>query len=183
MKKRCTKCGLRKLAGSFYKVYGKPRSWCKLCDNAQAAKNRKERVKKGLCAICCKENSTILRYCENCAGRHKSKMRNHHSKAEVKKRHAIATAAYHKRIKIEAFEAYGGCVCACCNEGRLEFLSIDHINNDGASHRKVIKGAIYGWLKKNSYPDGFRVLCLNCNGSLGFHGYCPHDKEKSNESP
>lgn len=35
------------------------------------------------------------------------------------------------------------------------------------------------WLKKNNYPPGFRVLCMNCNFSLGMRGYCPHQKEKA----
>lgn len=31
-----------------------------------------------------------------------------------------------------------------------------------------------GWLIHNRFPEGFRVLCFNCNNSLGMHGYCPH---------
>lgn len=30
------------------------------------------------------------------------------------------------------------------------------------------------WLKRNDWPKGFRVLCHNCNSSLGYYGYCPH---------
>jgi len=75
--------------------------------------------------------------------------------------------------------------CACCGEIHIEFLSIDHINNDGAEHRKKIgKGELYSWLKKNKYPEGFQVLCMNCNISKGHYGYCPHQKEtegKNNE--
>ena len=81
------------------------------------------------------------------------------------------------KSKILIFEHYGGCVCNCCGETNLEFLSIDHINNDGASHRRKLKESgtnLYHWIVKNNYPPGFRVLCFNCNHSMGHYGYCPH---------
>lgn len=66
--------------------------------------------------------------------------------------------------------------CDCCGDDTYEFLSLDHINGGGTKHRqKNGKGAgLYFWLKKNNYPPGYRVLCYNCNCSLGFHKYCPH---------
>ena len=71
--------------------------------------------------------------------------------------------------------------CACCGEVREQFLGIDHTKNDGAAHRKELKGAsgsaLYNWLIKNNYPEGFQVLCHNCNLSKGFYGECPHIKE------
>jgi hypothetical protein len=32
-------------------------------------------------------------------------------------------------------------------------------------------------LRRDNYPDGYRVLCANCNFSRGIHGYCPHEHE------
>jgi len=70
--------------------------------------------------------------------------------------------------------------CQCCGEKHIEFLTIDHIKGGGAVHRRKIKRGtgtnFYHWLKKNNYPKGFRVLCINCNFSLGHFGYCPHNK-------
>ncbi len=66
-------------------------------------------------------------------------------------------------------------------ENRLEFLCIDHTNGDGAAHRKITGGAgqrTYLWLRKNGFPEGFRVLCYNCNQALGGFGYCPHQVER-----
>ena len=89
---------------------------------------------------------------------------------------------YRKGIKIAAFEAYGGCVCACCGETHLEFLSIDHVDGGGAEHRRQLgknhgPGArFYAWLKNQGFPPGYRVLCMNCNASIGWYGYCPHGK-------
>jgi hypothetical protein len=74
--------------------------------------------------------------------------------------------------------------CACCGETHVEFLSIDHINGGGERHRKSLNkqsgSPFYIWLIKNDFPEGYRVLCLNCNTSLGVYGYCPHQREKQN---
>lgn len=68
--------------------------------------------------------------------------------------------------------------CVCCGVQYLEFLAIDHIDGGGTQHRKELKGAsVYLWLRKNGYPDGFRVLCHSCNFAVRF-GPCPHEREK-----
>ena len=66
--------------------------------------------------------------------------------------------------------------CNCCGESIKDFLGIDHENNDGAKHRKEIGGGskLYKWLIDNNFPDGFQVLCHNCNLAKGFYGRCPH---------
>jgi hypothetical protein len=72
---------------------------------------------------------------------------------------------------------YGG-KCVCCGEDELYFLAIDHIDGDGNTHRKKIKkwgSGFFGWLVKNNFPEGFQILCHNCN--MGKHlngGVCPH---------
>lgn len=89
----------------------------------------------------------------------------------------------HLELKKAAFEAYGGCFCKCCQEYRFCFLTIDHIKRDGAAHRREIgRGAdgIYSWLKRNNYPEGFRVLCFNCNSGRELNnGICPHEQERA----
>lgn len=65
--------------------------------------------------------------------------------------------------------------CSCCGEKSIEFLSIHHLNGGGNRHRKIDKiGNTYAWLRRNKYPDGYSVLCMNCNFALGHFGYCPH---------
>jgi hypothetical protein len=87
---------------------------------------------------------------------------------------------YHHQIRVEVFAHYGN-KCACCGETTQEFLCIDHINNDGAEHRKQIgRGKIYLWLRNNHYPDGFQILCHNCNQSKGYYGNCPHQTQRMN---
>lgn len=87
---------------------------------------------------------------------------------------------YRWRLRCEVLGHYapsGHIRCACCGEKHLEFLAIDHIEGGGGKHRKQIKCDIYTWLKRNGFPSGFRVLCHNCNQSLGHYGYCPHKRE------
>jgi hypothetical protein len=81
--------------------------------------------------------------------------------------------ARYRQYRAEAIRAYGGC-CRCCGEANLCFLTIDHVRNDGALHRRCKGKAgeyhgngykIYAWLRTRGYPqDGrFQVLCYNCN--------------------
>lgn len=78
--------------------------------------------------------------------------------------------------RMEVLLSYGG-ECACCGETRYEFLEIDHINKNGKEHREEMRGAkIHNWLIAHGYPEGFRVLCSNCNQSLAKYGYCPHQE-------
>lgn len=82
-----------------------------------------------------------------------------------------------KRIREEVIQHYGG-RCACCGESQFEFLTIDHIHGGGTKHRESLGGAnyFYNWLIKNNFPEGFQVLCMNCNWAKRF-GRCPHEKE------
>lgn len=85
---------------------------------------------------------------------------------------------YNRKVRAQVLEAYGG-RCMCCGEDTPEFLGIDHVNNDGESHRRELKGygrSIYQWLKREGYPqDGrFQLLCHNCNMAKGCYGACPH---------
>ena len=77
------------------------------------------------------------------------------------------------KIKTETLTHYGNGKCACvnCGESRLDCLSLDHINNNGAEERRQWFGenwssgggvASYRKLQKLNYPDGYQTLCMNC---------------------
>lgn len=70
--------------------------------------------------------------------------------------------------------------CACCGESHIEFLTVDHINNDGkvqrANNRKFSGDKFYKWILKN-WPDldyDLQLLCWNCNEAKQIYGKCPH---------
>lgn len=71
------------------------------------------------------------------------------------------------------FDHYGS-ECACCGEKEKVFLTIDHINGGGSKHRKEIGSHIERWLVKMNLPEGFQVLCHNCNWAKHLLGSCPH---------
>jgi hypothetical protein len=85
------------------------------------------------------------------------------------------------------FDHYGR-KCICCGEEEILFLTLDHIDNDGAAHRKEIKAknakkgpdgiAFYRWVVQNNYPSFLQTLCSNCNtGKHRNGGHCPHKKQ------
>ena len=85
---------------------------------------------------------------------------------------------YQLCLKKEVFKYYGN-ICACCGEKELVFLAIDHINGDGRKHRRKIEGSsLWSWLKNNDFPNGYRVLCHNCNWAVAFKRTCPHQVER-----
>jgi hypothetical protein len=87
----------------------------------------------------------------------------------------------YRKQRLEVIEHYGR-ICACCGENRTQFLGIDHINGNGNKHRKELRAGhhrnIVEFLIKAGYPEGYRVLCHNCNLSIGFYGFCPHQLER-----
>ena len=76
-----------------------------------------------------------------------------------------------EKLKLETFTEYcdDGVRCKSCGKSDIEILTVDHIDGNGAEHRREIGLAgmggynFYRWLKKNNYPDGFQILCFNCN--------------------
>ncbi len=84
-----------------------------------------------------------------------------------------------QRRQVIAHYSDGTNQCACCGESQFEFLVIDHIDGGGGQHRKEqnLTGSnrLATWLIKNNYPEGFRILCHNCNMCRGAYGYCPHE--------
>ena len=88
---------------------------------------------------------------------------------------------YRKSIKEQVFKQYGE-LCACCGENNKSFLTLDHINNNGAAHRRELGGGrststdkTWRWLVNNEFPEGFQILCYNCNcGKRDNGGVCPH---------
>lgn len=98
------------------------------------------------------------------------------------KRNLAAAYARNLRYKTDCMNAYGGCVCACCSEKNMEFLSLDHIHGGGNQERKQMRkegitGSMYRYLKSKGYPPGFQILCMNCNWAKGKFKGCPHQRE------
>ena len=56
--------------------------------------------------------------------------------------------------------------CIRCGYSDIRALSIDHINGNGAKEREKLKinggYMFYKWLRDNDFPEGYQVLCMNC---------------------
>ncbi len=107
--------------------------------------------------------------------------------------HALKASERHNSTKLELITLLGG-KCSCCDESRIQYLSIEHSNNDGSKHsidiinRYSLKldtklgNARYRYILKDikngiMWP-GMIVHCFNCNCSKGANGYCPHEIER-----
>jgi hypothetical protein len=80
--------------------------------------------------------------------------------------------------------------CNCCGlDEHIDFLALDHItgrkNMDFESElvklgysSKLKDIKLLNWIIKNNFPDGFQVLCNNCNIAKGMKknkNKCPHE--------
>ena len=117
----------------------------------------------------------------------KEYQRQRRQQPEHKERQQKYTREWKDRTFKKILEHYGK-VCACCGESNQKFLTVDHINGGGTRQRKTHRTDtgtqaswyLRGWIVKNDFPDGFQILCINCNwGRAQNNGVCPH-KEKQN---
>lgn len=84
----------------------------------------------------------------------------------------------HDRLKQQVYSHYGA-GCTCCGETTSAFLSIDHINNDGAQQRRQMgrgRDVLYRWIINNNFPSSFQILCMNCQWGKRKLGTCPHKR-------
>lgn len=55
-------------------------------------------------------------------------------------------------------------ICQRCGDNEIDVLSMDHIKGGGKKHLNEIGGGpiFYRWLFRNNFPEGYQVLCMNC---------------------
>ncbi len=178
MSRVCSHCPRTNLTDAdFYST----RAICKRC----AIKKNNARAKRLAAEKKCVDCQAPIEAGSRCAAHKKAHRERYHAN---RVENAKTAKERRRRLKQAAFSAYGGAKCTCCGDEHLEFLSIDHIAGDGAEHREKLLAefgwksnrsamcgsTFYAWLKKQGYPPGFRVLCMNCNFSIAKFGYCPH---------
>ncbi len=127
---------------------------CSIC-LATHRRRKAQRVALGIC-IACKGtlDNPPAKLCSTCYKKAKTHIRS--------RRHAV-------------IEHYGG-QCSCCGERDFRFLEIDHIDNSGSLHRKLVHPSkMCKWLQEQNYPLGFQILCTSCNKAKGNKlTECPH---------
>lgn len=138
----------------------------------------------GKCGECFKDarNKSVRKHYQTHKKQVKKYRKQYRKRPERKLKQKESFKKYYYKLKNSTLIHYSGDPpkCACCGETIYEFLTIDHIDNKGAEHRKKIGisggASFYIWLKHNGYPKGFQILCLNCNWAKGIYGICPHQR-------
>jgi len=159
--KRCTRCERRKPLRAYYADgRGYHRHVCKACVNEQWHRLGEE------------SKAWIRDHCRRWFRKHQRMLA---SATDFVSAPPRLTQYY--RLQHDTIMAYGGYRCACCGIDEPFFLTIDHVDGHGVQHRrKTGTGcSFYKWLRDKGYPEGFQVLCSNCNS--GRHrngGVCPH---------
>lgn len=125
-------------------------------------------------------------YCKPCARARSSRNWREKSEEKLAKRNATRRDTKEHKIrwakdKMACLEHYSGGTPHCngCGIENVEVLTIDHIHEDGAAHRKEIGQSVQRWLIANKFPEGFQVLCWNCNHAKHRYGAIPRYTHRS----
>lgn len=116
-------------------------------------------------------------WCKSCCNEQNKKYYSLH-KEYTRERAKISGRRSLQKLRLSIFRHYSGGEpkCACCGEDTFWFLTLDHIENNGASHRAECGGTrgVLKWIVRNGFPSGFQVLCWNCHMAKSNWGRCPH---------
>ena len=194
MNKKCKFCNKEFNCGSY-----KHSKFCnKKCKWTYYNKSKRNKLKNiRICISCNKEfkwNNNFRKYCSkscyidkmygklnNIKCQYCNKLfQSRRSYARFCSRRCLWNGSSTKRKlkdKKKLLEIYGD-KCACCNENRKDFLTLDHIGGGGNEHRKIrSQSRIYSDVIKEKNHFKYRILCMNCNFAIGIYGKCPHEKE------
>ncbi len=158
--KRCGRCRITKAFSEFHRSKATNsgyRSCCKVC-----------------AAEANKAYNTLRYTVPELVEKNKARCQDYHKRnKEVLNQ---KSKAWRTELRSVVYQAYGNS-CQWCGESNFKFLTLDHVNGDGAAHRREIGGIakMLKWAKDNNYPTSLRLLCYNCNcGRERNGGICPH---------
>ncbi len=157
----CKKCREAKHSEALVKGY----KACSLCENEQPLDNfgKTKNVKSGIRSYCksCEKAEREIYNTNN-----KELIQQRRSTPEARRKAFITTHKRRKKIKRIVTHHYsnGTMCCLHCGYDKLDALSIDHINDNGAEHRKNDPNAqhLSEYLYANDFPEGYQILCMNC---------------------
>jgi len=141
---------------------------------------RRELRDSGRCVSCGGRSPGRFVTCKKCRDRHAEYRRRYPDKVRRSRQET------QQKVKRQVIGHYGS-ACECCGERNLHFLTLDHVNNDGGEHRRLVKeetgaASIYRWIRNRDFDHDFelRVLCYNCNLGRRVTGVCPHQLSEEN---
>lgn len=163
----CIHCGSALRATEGHRKRCQP---CARAANAAKESRRRTRLSDGGdCQVCGKpRDGNSDRRCLACLEKQRQK------RGEAKRR---------------CMAGYGG-VCKCCGTSIPEFLTIDHVDNDGAEMRRTKAHGgngtgenIYRWAIRNGFPSSLQCLCMNCQWGKRLCGVCPCQQSRTPPEP
>lgn len=109
----------------------------------------------------------------------------HKNDETFQSRRRLWSKTYNAQVRRMVLGYYSGGkpACKCCGEAEIDFLTIDHVGNNGGQERRALGyknvGGVmfYKKLILRGYPQGYQTLCFDCNGSKGKHGECIHRRK------
>jgi hypothetical protein len=95
--------------------------------------------------------------------KHNEQSHQNYIKNKGRYRVSVKKTRRNQRLKVLSHYTNGTLTCNCGFSDERA-LCIDHVNNNGAHERKMIKGSgIYAHIIRQGYPPDYQVLCANCN--------------------
>lgn len=160
-------------------------------NNPETLRRRKERLKRlGLCINCAARPAGRRNLCTRCLDLANAACRALYRKrkasslcpkcrlplpsnksqcAKCLQRQIDRARLRRKETKLFVVGWFGG-KCGDCAETDIRTLSLDHVDNDGAAHRRLLNGTIRVWkhvekeIKALGKPShNLQLLCLNCH--------------------
>jgi hypothetical protein len=123
---------------------------CREYTKAYNKRQRQEAIDTGMCTDCYKNKSIDNLLCESCSEKRAIFMFNR-------------TKFVHAAL---------GAKCMSCGEDTPKYLTIAHLNGDGAADKRKHGGGLgvlrylYRFIKEgNTIPEGYGLECFNCNCS------------------
>ena len=190
--KTCTRCSESKPTDRFGKnQHGNPRAICKPCEATEALTRyieKREAAGEIYMPRLVETAPEGHRTCRQCGKAYPDTREYFGAYNEKKRMYGTCKPCLNLKAKQErdrlrleviAYYSKGAMKCECCGESHLRFLTIDHMHGGGRQHlKKIGPSRFYGWLKRNGFPEGFRVLCFNCNAATAGGKQCPHEIER-----
>lgn len=122
------------------------------------------------------QGTGVARICKVCRAESHDKYRRANLK-KVSKKESRLSAKRMRECWIKILSEFNN-ECQCCGETRQSFLTLDHINGDGADHRRRQNNMYVAVVREGIPRDRYRVLCMNCNWALRHGNKCPHEMER-----
>lgn len=92
----------------------------------------------------------------------------HQYRQQYPERVTACRTKWRQQLKKKILSHYSNGIphCMGCGITDIDVLCLDHIANNGNEQRRqlgLLGASFYRWLEREGYPEGYQVLCANCN--------------------